>query len=105
VFDAAPIGKSFGDVLINVQPAYSRGDTVVAQFVGANPRVSIPLFPRLSLKENIDTCPEQPQAGEYVLNNRPASIWTVGHFPVRFASLHNLSMGTDEHCEDIEHSS
>jgi neutral ceramidase len=41
VFDAAPIGKSFGQVLIDVvkTTAYKVGDTVVAQFVGANPRV------------------------------------------------------------------
>ncbi|KAJ7124486.1 Neutral/alkaline nonlysosomal ceramidase [Mycena epipterygia] len=39
VFDAAPIGKSFGQVLIDVaKTAYKAGDTVVAQFVGANPR-------------------------------------------------------------------
>ncbi|KAJ7610768.1 hypothetical protein B0H17DRAFT_219200 [Mycena rosella] len=39
VFDAAPIGKSFGQVLINVvtNVAYKAGDTVVAQFVSANP--------------------------------------------------------------------
>jgi neutral ceramidase len=40
VFDAAPIGKSFGQVLIDVaKTAYKAGDTVIAQFVGANPRV------------------------------------------------------------------
>lgn len=40
VFDAAPIGKIFGSVLADVNTIpYNAGDTVVAQFVGANPRV------------------------------------------------------------------
>ncbi|KAJ7499885.1 Neutral/alkaline nonlysosomal ceramidase [Mycena latifolia] len=45
VFDAAPIGKSFGQVLIDVvkTTAYKVGDTVVAQFVGANPRNNLRL--------------------------------------------------------------
>ncbi|KAJ7039381.1 Neutral/alkaline nonlysosomal ceramidase [Mycena alexandri] len=45
VFDAAPIGKSFGQVLIDVAKttAYRAGDTVVAQFVGANPRNNLHL--------------------------------------------------------------
>ncbi|KAJ7165659.1 Neutral/alkaline nonlysosomal ceramidase [Mycena crocata] len=44
VFDAAPIGKSFGQVLIDVaKTAYKAGDTVVAQFVGANPRNNLRL--------------------------------------------------------------
>jgi len=45
VFDAAPFGKSFGQVLIDVvkTTAYKVGDTVVAQFVGANPRNNLRL--------------------------------------------------------------
>ncbi|KAJ7476883.1 Neutral/alkaline nonlysosomal ceramidase [Mycena galericulata] len=45
VFDAAPIGKSFGQVLIDVvtSAAYQAGQTVVAQFVGANPRNNLRL--------------------------------------------------------------
>ncbi|KAJ7174628.1 Neutral/alkaline nonlysosomal ceramidase [Mycena filopes] len=45
VFDAAPIGKSFGQVLIDVvkTAAYKAGDTVIAQFVGANPRNNLHL--------------------------------------------------------------
>ncbi|KAJ6544353.1 Neutral/alkaline nonlysosomal ceramidase [Mycena capillaripes] len=44
VFDAPPIGKSFGQVLIDVaKTAYKAGDTVVAQFVGANPRNNLRL--------------------------------------------------------------
>ncbi|KAJ6579640.1 ceramidase [Mycena vulgaris] len=45
VFDAAPFGKSFGQVLIDVvkTAAYKVGDTVVAQFVGANPRNNLRL--------------------------------------------------------------
>ena len=43
-FDAAPAGKKFGGVLVDVrtaEPPYRVGETVVAQFVGANPRVSL----------------------------------------------------------------
>ncbi|KAF5353132.1 hypothetical protein D9758_008800 [Tetrapyrgos nigripes] len=44
VFDAAPIGKRFGDVLVDVnRDAYHAGDTVIAQFVGANPRNNLRL--------------------------------------------------------------
>ncbi|KAJ6506372.1 Neutral/alkaline nonlysosomal ceramidase [Mycena vitilis] len=44
IFDAAPIGKKFGQVLIDVaKTAYKAGDTVVAQFVGANPRNNLHL--------------------------------------------------------------
>ncbi|KAJ7848777.1 Neutral/alkaline nonlysosomal ceramidase [Mycena leptocephala] len=45
VFDAAPIGKKFGQVLIDVvtTSAYHAGNTVVAQFVGANPRNNLRL--------------------------------------------------------------
>ncbi|THU89409.1 Neutral/alkaline nonlysosomal ceramidase [Dendrothele bispora CBS 962.96] len=45
VFDAAPIGKRFGDVLTDVSTtsAYRAGDTVFAQFVGANPRNNLRL--------------------------------------------------------------
>ncbi|KAK1236287.1 hypothetical protein PQX77_000448 [Marasmius sp. AFHP31] len=44
VFDAAPIGKKFGDVLTDVRTIgpYQAGETVIAQFVGANPRVRVP---------------------------------------------------------------
>ncbi|QRV98314.1 hypothetical protein RhiJN_26333 [Ceratobasidium sp. AG-Ba] len=40
VFDAAPIGKSFGSVLTDVSTTtpYKRGQTVTAVFQGANPR-------------------------------------------------------------------
>ncbi|KAJ7066898.1 Neutral/alkaline nonlysosomal ceramidase [Mycena belliarum] len=44
VFDAPPIGKSFGQVLVDVaKTTYKAGDTVVAQFVGANPRNNLRL--------------------------------------------------------------
>lgn len=44
VFDAPPIGKSFGSVLTNVNSTpYHAGDTVHAQFVGANPRNNLRL--------------------------------------------------------------
>ncbi|KAG7091509.1 hypothetical protein E1B28_010537 [Marasmius oreades] len=45
VFDAAPIGKSFGDVLTDVRTSspYRAGETVTAQFVGANPRNNLRL--------------------------------------------------------------
>jgi len=40
VFDNPPPGKKFGDVLIAPRATYKTGDIAVAQFVGANPRVS-----------------------------------------------------------------
>jgi len=45
VFDAAPIGKKFGAVLTDVKTnaPYHAGDTVFAQFVGANPRNNLRL--------------------------------------------------------------
>ncbi|KAJ7062780.1 Neutral/alkaline nonlysosomal ceramidase [Mycena amicta] len=44
VFDAAPIGKSFGQVLVDVaKTPYTAGQTVSAQFVGANPRNNLRL--------------------------------------------------------------
>ncbi|KJA28727.1 hypothetical protein HYPSUDRAFT_33070 [Hypholoma sublateritium FD-334 SS-4] len=45
VFDAAPIGKSFGQVLtdVNTNTAYQAGNTVSAQFVGADPRNNLRL--------------------------------------------------------------
>ena len=41
-FDAAPIGKTFGAVLVDVNTnwPYQAGQIVSVQFVGANPRVS-----------------------------------------------------------------
>lgn len=39
VYDNPTIGKSFGDVLSDVKSSYSAGQTVSAQFVGADPRV------------------------------------------------------------------
>ncbi|THG95621.1 hypothetical protein EW026_g6063 [Hermanssonia centrifuga] len=44
IVDNAPFGKSFGSVLIDVATtSYQVGDTVVAQFVGANPRNNLRL--------------------------------------------------------------
>lgn len=43
VFDAAPIGKHFGNVLTDVKASYAVGDTVTARFVGANPRNNLRL--------------------------------------------------------------
>ncbi|KAG6811731.1 hypothetical protein H0H92_006083 [Tricholoma furcatifolium] len=44
VFDAAPIGKSFGEVLVDVDSTeYHVNDTVSVQFVGANPRNNLRL--------------------------------------------------------------
>jgi neutral ceramidase len=39
VFDSPGAGHNFGDVLIDVHSSYTVGQTVWAQFVGANPRV------------------------------------------------------------------
>jgi neutral ceramidase len=43
VYDGAPLFKSFGDVKMDVKPAYKIGDTVSAVFVGANPRNNLRL--------------------------------------------------------------
>ncbi|KAJ7064710.1 Neutral/alkaline nonlysosomal ceramidase [Mycena amicta] len=44
VFDAAPFGKSFGSVLVDASSTpYKAGQTVSAQFVGANPRNNLRL--------------------------------------------------------------
>ncbi|PFH50435.1 hypothetical protein AMATHDRAFT_60966 [Amanita thiersii Skay4041] len=44
VFDAPPLGQHFGQVLKNVNTTpYHAGDTVAAQFVGANPRNNLRL--------------------------------------------------------------
>ncbi|KAI0782937.1 Neutral/alkaline nonlysosomal ceramidase [Abortiporus biennis] len=44
IVDNPPIGKKFGDVLADVQTStYHAGDTVVTQFVGANPRNNLRL--------------------------------------------------------------
>lgn len=43
VYDGAPIGKNFGDVLQQPNAAYDRGAVVNASFVGANPRNNLRL--------------------------------------------------------------
>ncbi|KAF9525003.1 Neutral/alkaline nonlysosomal ceramidase [Crepidotus variabilis] len=45
VFDAAPIGKKFGDVIQDVKTTgpYHVGETVIAAYVGANPRNNLRL--------------------------------------------------------------
>lgn len=55
VYDGAPIGKSFGDVLGQPNAAYSIGDVVNASFVGANPRNNLRLertFTEVQMYEN-----------------------------------------------------
>ncbi|KAL8683803.1 MAG: hypothetical protein Q9186_000291 [Xanthomendoza sp. 1 TL-2023] len=42
-YDRAPFFKKFGQVLVDVLPAYHRGETVRATFVGANPRNNLRL--------------------------------------------------------------
>lgn len=43
VYDNPPLGKKFGAVVTDVQKSYSKGQTVSASFVGANPRNNIRL--------------------------------------------------------------
>ena len=38
IFDHAPFGSHFGDVVTDAKPSYIQGDSVVVTFVGANPR-------------------------------------------------------------------
>ncbi|KAG5641221.1 hypothetical protein DXG03_005696 [Asterophora parasitica] len=77
VFDATPIGKKFGAVLVDVKtsPAYRAGDKVSAQFVGANPRVSTVL-----VKTHLRDLPgdlEQPSFGWHVLDSRSTCVRPV----------------------------
>ncbi|KAK4504178.1 hypothetical protein PRZ48_005094 [Zasmidium cellare] len=56
--DTAPIFKSFGDVLSDVNPTtYQPGDTILARFVGANPRNNFRLGGTFAAveKENADS--------------------------------------------------
>ncbi|KAK3328383.1 Neutral/alkaline nonlysosomal ceramidase [Cercophora scortea] len=43
VYDGTPLGKSFGDVLTDAAPSYTRGTPAHAVFVGANPRNNLRL--------------------------------------------------------------
>jgi hypothetical protein len=64
IFDAPPIGSNFGDIIADVMSTpYHVGDTVVAQFVGANPRVSqiCPMNDRL-----LKFPTEQPETGRNI---------------------------------------
>jgi neutral ceramidase len=38
IFDGAPLGKRFGDVLIDAKNSYSPGSRVIVTFVSGNPR-------------------------------------------------------------------
>ncbi|KAL8593139.1 hypothetical protein ACOMHN_009794 [Nucella lapillus] len=38
IFDRAPLGKSYGDVIADVKPLYSPGSVVEVTFISANPR-------------------------------------------------------------------
>jgi neutral ceramidase len=49
-------GRKFGDVLVAPLVAYKAGDTAVAQFVAANPRVS---GHTLYLRARVDACRSQ----------------------------------------------
>ncbi|XP_063163499.1 putative neutral ceramidase C [Candoia aspera] len=40
VIDAKPLGRKYGDILQDVQPAYKVGETAEVHFIGANPRSS-----------------------------------------------------------------
>ncbi|EIM80776.1 Neutral/alkaline nonlysosomal ceramidase [Stereum hirsutum FP-91666 SS1] len=55
VFDSAPLFKSFGDVVADVQSSYTSGETVFAQFIGANPRNNFRLEQTfLSVDQDVD---------------------------------------------------
>lgn len=59
VFDAAPVGKEFGDVLAQPSTSYARGAVVNATFVAANPRNNLRL-------EGTYVAVEQLQGQEWV---------------------------------------
>lgn len=54
VFDAAPIFKSFGDVVADVARVYRRRATAAARFVGANPRNNLRLEGTFAAVEKLD---------------------------------------------------
>ncbi|KAF3026322.1 hypothetical protein E8E14_001220 [Neopestalotiopsis sp. 37M] len=54
VFDAAPIGSSFGDVTGQPAASYARGAVVNATFVGANPRNNLRLEGTYAAVERLD---------------------------------------------------
>ncbi|XP_062593743.1 uncharacterized protein LOC134255247 [Saccostrea cucullata] len=43
IFDHAPFGNSFGDVVTDANPQYKQGDSVQVTFIGANPRNDVKL--------------------------------------------------------------
>lgn len=43
VFDHAPFGKSFGDVVVDADAQYKQGSSVKVTFIGANPRNNVKL--------------------------------------------------------------
>ncbi|KAF5374642.1 hypothetical protein D9615_008931 [Tricholomella constricta] len=86
VFDSAPIGKKFGAVLVDVKtsPAYHAGETVSAQFVGANPRVQYAF--------------EQPSAGEYVFDSRSIGVRPVEDGALRLPPFDKIPVAQNKHC-------
>lgn len=54
VFDAAPIGSSFGDATAQPAASYARGAVVNATFVGANPRNNLRLEGTYAAVERLD---------------------------------------------------
>ncbi|XP_061167886.1 uncharacterized protein LOC133176834 [Saccostrea echinata] len=43
IFDHAPFGRSFGDIVTDANPQYKQGDSVQVVFIGANPRNDVKL--------------------------------------------------------------
>ncbi|KAL1590224.1 hypothetical protein WHR41_01369 [Cladosporium halotolerans] len=54
VVDTAPLLKKFGDVSLDVKPRYASGQTIVAKFVGANPRNNFRLGGTFAAVEKFD---------------------------------------------------
>jgi neutral ceramidase len=54
VYDAAPLFKSYGDVKVDVEPAYALGSIVSATFVAANPRNNLRLEQTYAAVEKLD---------------------------------------------------
>ncbi|THH09040.1 hypothetical protein EW146_g8799, partial [Bondarzewia mesenterica] len=99
VFDSAGIGSGFGDVTADVSlSAYHAGDTVSAQFVGANPRVRPSVSPNpIGFEADLVLCAEQFQAGRHVPVCGPVDERHVADVQVRLAPVDNLSMDGNEH--------
>ena len=74
MFDAAPLGKTFGQVLqdVSADAPYRAGEIVFAVFIGANPRVRPVLSVVAFLRSNV--MPSQQLWGRQPASFLPRSV-------------------------------